>query len=72
MEKLYSAEEAAQYLGISRRLLKYHVHESGALVGIKVGYSRVFTQVELDEFKAKRRGPGRPRQQAVQPGDDEG
>ena len=59
--KLYSTQEAAEYLGLSLSALKYHIHTAGNLTPQKVGNSLVFTQEQLDQFQATRRGPGRPK-----------
>lgn len=49
---LYSVTEAAQYLGIKPETIKYHLYQSQLLKGQLVGKSIVFTQAELDTFKA--------------------
>ena len=61
--KLYSTKQAAEYIGISLPTLKYHLYIAKNLSAPKVGNSLVFTQEMLDEFKANRRGPGRPRKE---------
>lgn len=61
--KLYSTREAAAYLGIGVSALKYHVYVAGNLTPRKVGHSLVFTQEQLDEFKASRKPQGRPRKE---------
>lgn len=61
MDKLFSTQEAAQYLGITASGLKYHVYNSGQLKGQMVGNSLVFTQEELDLFKQNRQPAGRPK-----------
>ncbi|MBN1430461.1 MAG: hypothetical protein JXB07_18975 [Anaerolineae bacterium] len=58
--RLFSTEKAAEYLGLKMPLMKYHIHKSKRLKGQKVGHSLVFTQNELDQFKATERKPGRP------------
>lgn len=59
--KLYSTEEAARYLGKSVSAMKYHIHIRRTLKGRLIGKTLVFTQAELDEFKANLRRQGRPR-----------
>lgn len=66
--KLYSTAEAAEYLGISLRMMKKYLHDElkktgkRRIEGQMIGHSRVFTQDELDTFNAeRRRQPGRPR-----------
>ncbi len=59
--KLYSTKEAAEYLELGVSAIKYHIHVAKNLHPLKVGNSLVFTQEQLDEFKANRRSPGRPR-----------
>jgi len=61
--KLYSTKAAAQYIRISLSAMKYHVHTAKNIVPLKVGNSLVFTQEQLDEFKANRRPQGRPRKE---------
>lgn len=62
--KLFSTSEAAKYLGVKLITMKKYAHgdkrRPPVLKGTKVGNSLVFTQEELDAFKAKRRGRGRP------------
>jgi len=58
--KLYSTSAAAEYLGLSLAAVKYHVHTVRNLSPARVGGSLVFTQAQLDQFKATKRGPGRP------------
>jgi excisionase family DNA binding protein len=58
---LFSTEDAARYLAVDVRTIRYHVYESGHLVGELVGRSRVFRRSELDRFKeARDRGDIRP------------
>ena len=61
--KLYSTKTAAAYIGISVSAMKYHIHVAENIVPLKVGNSLVFTQAQLDEFKANRRSQGRPRKE---------
>ena len=61
--KLYSTQQAADYLGLSLSALKYHIHVAGNLHPAKVGNSLVFTQEQLDQFQSTRRSPGRPKSQ---------
>ncbi|MBZ0310185.1 MAG: helix-turn-helix domain-containing protein [Anaerolineae bacterium] len=50
--RLFSTKEAADYLGVTERTIKWYVHEAGYLKGQKVGHSLVFTQEELDALNA--------------------
>lgn len=59
----YGINEAAKYLGLSVSALKYHIFESKTLKPQKIGHSFIFTQAQLDEFKATKRSPGRPKKQ---------
>lgn len=61
--ELYSTKAAAQYVRISLSAMKYHVHTAKNIIPRKVGNSLVFTQEQLDEFKANRRPQGRPRKE---------
>jgi hypothetical protein len=61
--KLYSTQEAADYVGLSLQAMKYHVYIAKNITGQLVGNSRVFTQDELDQFKAEKRPQGRPTKQ---------
>lgn len=65
--KLYSTEEAARYLGKSVSAMKYHIHIRRTLKGRLIGKTLVFTQAELDEFKANLRRQGRPRNKSHRP-----
>lgn len=58
---LFSTAQAADYLGLSLSAIKYHVHKAGNLIPQRIGNSLVFTQEQLDHFKATRRRPGRPK-----------
>lgn len=59
---LMDAHEAADYLGISRRGLKYHVQQGNISPTYRIGKGRiwVFDVETLDAFQKTRRGPGRP------------
>jgi excisionase family DNA binding protein len=61
-QRVYSTEQAAEYLGVSVPTVKHHVHNLKDLAGDKVGPTLYFTQDELDRFKAQRRPRGRPKQ----------
>lgn len=52
-EQLYSTEDAAKYLGIAEVTVKYHVYQSLRLPKRLIGRTLVFTQQELDTFKAQ-------------------
>ena len=45
----YSAQEAAEKIGIDRHLLPM-MHELGMLLGIKTGRGRRYSETELEEF----------------------
>jgi hypothetical protein len=57
---LLSTAEAADYLGLGVPAIKYHIYQ-GNIEPQRIGNSLVFTQAQLDLFKATRRKPGRPR-----------
>jgi len=61
IQKLYSTQEAADYLGISLSTFKYHIHIAKNIKPQKVGRSLVFTQDQLDDFSINRRPQGRPK-----------
>jgi excisionase family DNA binding protein len=61
MKQFFSTREAAEYLGLSFHTMKYHVHRAKTIEPVKLGNSLVFTRGQLDEFKATRRSPGRPK-----------
>lgn len=52
MGTIYSTKEAAKYLAVKPETIRYHVYVSGLLTAQKVGNSLLFTQGELDRFKA--------------------
>ena len=59
---LYSTATAAKWLGLSVATVKYHLYVAKDLKPDYVlGGSLVFTEQTLREFKAQKRGPGRPR-----------
>lgn len=55
---LFSVAEAAEYLGLSRRGIQWHVYNTKLLQGTKVGKTLVFTRQELDDFRSKKPKPG--------------
>lgn len=59
LSDLYSTQQAADYLGIALPTLKHHV-KRGNIIPTKIGKTLVFTQEQLDEFKAVERRPGNP------------
>lgn len=65
--KLFSLKEAAAYLGLKPETVKYHVYQSGYLKGQLVGKTLVFTQEELDHFKATVPTPGRKKRDGEEP-----
>lgn len=60
--KLYSTQQAAQYLGLSLSALKYHIYEKHVEPQM-IGNSLVFTQAQLDDFQKTRGSPGRPKKE---------
>jgi ParB/RepB/Spo0J family partition protein len=59
MSDLYSTEQAAKYLGLSIAGIRYHMAR-GNLVPALIGKTYVFTEEQLDEFKANKRKAGNP------------
>ena len=59
-KQLFSTKKAAEYLGMTRGGLWYHIQKKH-IFPWKVGQSLVFTKAQLDEFNASRRPPGRPK-----------
>lgn len=59
-KRVFSTKEAANYLGVSIRTMKYHIHTGKNLHGTLIGHSLIFTQEELDAFQRNRRDRGRP------------
>jgi len=58
--RLYSTLDAAAYLDLSIHGIRHHLYTSRLLKGNMIGGVLVFTQDELDSFKAKEpRKPGR-------------
>jgi len=47
-------KDAARYLKLTLSGVKYHVYQSGKLVGDLVGGTRVFTQDELNVFRDRK------------------
>lgn len=60
--KLFGTNQAATYLEMSIAALKYHIRVKNVKPQ-RIGHSLVFTQGQLDEFKANRRPQGRPRKE---------
>jgi hypothetical protein len=57
--KLYTTKGAAEYTGLYLSVIKYNIHETGALKPINPGGRQLmFTQEELDNFMANRIKPG--------------
>jgi hypothetical protein len=59
MKQTFSTREAAEYLGFYT--MKYHIFYANNIKGEKKGNSLVFTREQLDEFKATKRPPGKPK-----------
>ncbi len=53
--RIYSVNEAADYLGIKPETIKYHIYTSGHLKGQRTGGRRMLTEEELEKFKEKMR-----------------
>lgn len=56
--KLYDSEQAREYLGFKQKLSVIKHAASGQLKGNRIGRVWVFTQEQLDEFKANPPKPG--------------
>lgn len=56
--KLFSTQEAAGYVGVSLRTLKYYVYNKKMIEPLTVGHSLVFTKAMLDDLKVKLHGEG--------------
>ena len=68
MQNTFTTTEAAEYLGMSKANVKYHVYSSGRLKGELVktklvgsGSYLTFSRAELDRFKANPPKPGGPK-----------
>lgn len=59
--KVYSTEEAAEYLGVTVTTIKKHVYVLKDLSGTVKGNSLVFSQEDLDRYRNTRRQAGRPK-----------
>ncbi|TXH53842.1 MAG: DNA-binding protein, partial [Desulfurellales bacterium] len=53
--KLFTMEEAAEYLGVGIDQMYTYVSRQKVLRGLKIGRSTVFTQAELDTFNRHQR-----------------
>lgn len=51
-EKLHSAQEVADYLGVTRRTLYTYIKD-GKIEGLKIGRQWKFTDAQIDAFLAK-------------------
>lgn len=54
-DDLFTMEEAAEYLGITRDSMLTYVSRQKRLIGHMIGRSMVFTKHQLDDFNASRR-----------------
>ena len=63
MKQFFSTNEAAEYLDLVPATLRYHIYQAKDLTGQILGNSLLFTREQLDEFKANKRPPGRPKMQ---------
>lgn len=61
MKQVFSTREAAEYLGVTFNTMKYYIHYAKTITGKKMGNSLMFTKDQLDEFRANKRPPGRPK-----------
>ena len=71
IEGYFTTEEAAEYLGMTEKGVRYHVYTSKKLTGQKFGRDLFFSRDELDAFLKQqrvRRAPGTP-QSTVTPGE---
>ena len=59
--EIFSLADAADYLGLTPRGVKYHVYETGQLAGEVKGTTLLFTREALDRFNETRQAVGRPR-----------
>jgi excisionase family DNA binding protein len=59
-EGIYTTEEAADYLGISREMMITYASREKRIRGKMIGRSMVFTRAQLDEFKEQMRPRGNP------------
>lgn len=57
----YTSEQAAQYLGLSVRTIRYYVATQRLTPSRRVGRGFLFTLEELNRFKALPRKGGRPK-----------
>ena len=51
LAQVYDTQEAADYLGITKDTMKYHVSRMGHLQGVMKGRTMLFTRTQLDAFK---------------------
>ncbi|MEL7237149.1 MAG: helix-turn-helix domain-containing protein [Chloroflexota bacterium] len=58
--RVYTMQEAADYLDISKAMMETYVIRRGEIPGEKIGRSWVFTKETLDHFKRSKRPKGRP------------
>lgn len=63
MEKFFSTEQAAKYLGLSVAAMKYHIYTAKNILPTLIGNSLVFTSEQLEQFKLNRRPQGRPKKE---------
>lgn len=59
-EKLFTTEEAADYLGVERWTIDHHYRRSGKLKGVKRGGTLFFRKADLDDFQQLERKSGNP------------
>jgi hypothetical protein len=60
----FTADQAAEYLEISREQFNTYASRQKRISGRKVGTSVLYSQAELDRFKAERKPMGRPKSKA--------
>ncbi|MEM6282697.1 MAG: helix-turn-helix domain-containing protein [Chloroflexota bacterium] len=58
--RVYTMQEAADYLGISKSMMETYVIRRGEIPGEKIGRSWTFTKETLDHFNRSKRPKGRP------------
>lgn len=57
-DKLYTVADAAEYLGMSKQGVKWHIYQTKLLKGQLLGKTLVFTEEELEKFRDLDRKPG--------------
>lgn len=63
-EPLFTARDAAEYLGLSLKTVRLYVTRNVLTPCQKIGSTWLLAQSELDRFKQERRTPGRPKSES--------